>query len=63
MKRKNVNLKNPCLNEDGSIDYVNSGVDLNWNYGFKFALDDEGSSNDSCADDYRGTEAFSELET
>ncbi len=39
------------------------GVDLNRNYDFKFALDDIGSSNDPCSEDYRGPYAFSEPET
>lgn len=39
------------------------GVDLSRNYGYKFAYDDDGSSPDVCADDYRGPKAFSEPET
>jgi hypothetical protein len=39
------------------------GVDLNRNYPFMFAADDEGSSNDPCSLLYRGPEAFSEPET
>lgn len=39
------------------------GVDLNRNYGFKWAYDDNGSSTDPCNDKYRGTSAFSEKET
>ena len=39
------------------------GVDLNRNYGYNFALDNEGSSNKPCDEDYRGPFAFSEPET
>jgi carboxypeptidase T len=39
------------------------GVDLNRNYGFKFGYDDDGSSSNPCAQDYRGAYAFSEPET
>lgn len=39
------------------------GVDINRNYDFKFALNEDGSNSDPCADDYRGNKAFSEPET
>ena len=39
------------------------GVDLNRNYGFEFAHNDEGSHNEPCVSDYRGPNAFSEPET
>jgi hypothetical protein len=39
------------------------GVDLNRNYGYKWGYDNEGSSDDVCADSYRGPSAFSEKET
>ena len=39
------------------------GVDLNRNYGFEFAHDDEGSKTDPCHQNYRGPRAFSEPET
>ena len=39
------------------------GVDLNRNYGYKFAHDNQGSSGRECAEDYRGPSAFSEPET
>ena len=39
------------------------GVDLNRNYGFAFAYDDEGSAPNSCAATYRGPGPFSERET
>ena len=39
------------------------GVDLNRNYAYKFAHDNRGSSNNICAEDYRGPYAFSEPET
>lgn len=38
------------------------GVDLNRNYGYKFAYDDVGSSGYSCSDMYRGSKPFSEPE-
>ena len=40
-----------------------SGVDLNRNYSFKFAYDEEGSVSDPCDEIYRGESAFSEPET
>lgn len=42
---------------------LNEGVDLNRNYGFKWGYDQFGSSNQPCEEEYRGTKAFSELET
>lgn len=39
------------------------GVDLNRNYAWAFAKDNEGSSGDPCAEDYRGPHPFSEPET
>ncbi|OMJ95859.1 hypothetical protein SteCoe_579 [Stentor coeruleus] len=39
------------------------GIDLNRNYGFKWAYDEYSSSEDPCNDEYRGTSAFSEKET
>ena len=36
---------------------------MNRNYSFKFAHDSQGSSGSSCAEDYRGPEAFSEPES
>lgn len=44
---------------------VDIGVDLNRNYGYKFAYDNEGSTGeeDVCASDYRGPSPFSEPET
>lgn len=39
------------------------GVDLNRNFGFKWGLDNTGSSPNSSSDSYRGTAAFSEPET
>jgi hypothetical protein len=42
---------------------IKSGVDLNRNYDFKFAFDDDGSSNDPCDEGYRGSAPFSEPET
>lgn len=39
------------------------GVDLNRNFGYKWAHDSEGSSPKKCAEDYRGPAPFSEPET
>ncbi len=39
------------------------GVDINRNYGYQWGFDDNGSSPNPNADDYRGTAAFSEEET
>ncbi len=57
-KRKNFNHKKIC--KKNSID---SGVDINRNYDFKFAYDNEGSGSDPCDDTYRGEYPFSEPET
>ena len=40
-----------------------TGVDLNRNYGFGWGYDNSGSSPNTNSDTYRGTEAFSEVET
>lgn len=56
MIRKNRHI-DPRCNE------ITGGVDLNRNYEFKFAFDNEGSSPNPCAEDYRGQTAFSEPET
>lgn len=40
-----------------------AGVDLNRNYGFKWGLSNTGSSPNSCDEDYRGPQPFSEPET
>jgi hypothetical protein len=42
---------------------MNLGVDLNRNYEFKFAYNNQGSSGAPCAEDFRGPYAFSESET
>jgi hypothetical protein len=39
------------------------GVDLNRNFGYKFGIDDEGSSPSPCNEAYRGEKEFSEPET
>lgn len=39
------------------------GVDLNRNYDYKWGLDNIGSTNRKCEEDYRGESAFSEPET
>ncbi len=41
----------------------NLGVDLNRNYDYKWGLDNIGSSNGECNEDYRGPAPFSEPET
>ena len=58
MKRKNFNAQNPCDSDD-----IQTGVDINRNYDYKFGYDEEGSVRDPCDDIYRGTHAFSEPET
>lgn len=50
--------KNRKLNSDGTY-----GVDINRNYAYYYALDNSGSSPTPSAENYRGTGAFSELET
>lgn len=50
--------KNRRVNQDGSI-----GVDLNRNYGFKWGLDNTGSSPSSVSNTFRGRGPFSEPET
>jgi hypothetical protein len=47
---------------DGKIT-TGDGVDLNRNFGYRWAYDDEGSSGDPAAETYRGTAAQSEPET
>jgi hypothetical protein len=57
MKRKNgARTCNPSNTE-------NDGVDLNRNFGYKYAYDSVGSSARGCSEEYRGTGAFSEPET
>lgn len=50
--------KNRRNNGDGTF-----GVDLNRNYGYAWAYNNQGSSGNSNSDTYRGTAAFSEPET
>ena len=50
--------KNRRANDDGSF-----GVDLNRNYGYEWAFDDDGSSPNPQSQTYRGPSAFSEPET
>ncbi len=50
--------KNRRDNGDGTF-----GVDLNRNYGYKWGLDDDGSSPAPASETYRGTAAFSEPES
>ncbi|MBI5477152.1 MAG: immune inhibitor A [Ignavibacteriales bacterium] len=54
MRRKN--MRNVVVDNDSY------GVDLNRNYGYKWGLDDAGSSPYSTSETYRGTSAFSEPE-
>ncbi len=48
---------------DGFFDPKYDGVDLNRNYGYEWAHDDEGSSGFEGSDTYRGPSPFSEPET
>ena len=48
---------------DGVLDDFGDGVDLNRNFGYKWGLDDMGSSPDPSNETYRGSSAFSEPET
>ena len=59
MKRKNMNLK--YLEQCGN-NYEETGVDLNRNYGVAWDKPG-GSSEDPCAENYRGEAPFSEPET
>ena len=59
MQRKNH--RNTCSSNDDQYDW--DGIDLNRNYGYQWAYDDEGSSPDPCSQTYRGTGPFSEPET
>ena len=58
MVRKN--RRPACGGRPGIVDV---GIDINRNYDFAFDHDDDGSNPDPCAEDYRGTAAFSEPET
>ena len=55
------------MNQDrsrGCVDQIEGiGVDLNRNYDFAFGIDNEGSSQDPCEEDYRGPYPFSEPAT
>jgi len=42
--------------------YESIGVDLNWNYGYKFDFDEIGSSSNPCDEQYWGSSPFSEPE-
>lgn len=57
MVRKN---RRPACRSAGTID---AGIDINRNYDFAFEHDNDGSNPDPCAEDYRGTGAFSEPES
>lgn len=51
------------FNREGCANKNNGGVDLNRNYDEHFAYDTIGSSSNPCAEEFRGTSAFSEPET
>jgi hypothetical protein len=57
MVRKNLKTesKGKCPTKEDE-----KGVDLNRNYDFAFGINEDGSSNTQCADDYRGKVPFSE---
>jgi len=57
MKRKNG--MSTCFQRDSE----NDGVDINRNFGFKYAYDSVGSSSNGCSEEFRGAGAFSEPET
>ena len=59
MQRKNH--RNTCSSNDDQYDW--DGIDLNRNYSYQWAFDDEGSSPDPCSQTYRGSAPFSEPET
>ena len=59
MQRKNH--RNTCSSNDDQYDW--DGIDLNRNYSYQWAFDDEGSSPDLCSQTYRGSAPFSEPET
>ncbi len=50
-------------NGDGMFNIFDDGVDLNRNYGYEWAYDDDGSSSDPGSAVYRGFAPFSEPET
>lgn len=56
MIRKNRRIHPQC-NE------ITGGIDLNRNYDFQFGLNEQGSSSNPCAEDFRGERPFSEPET
>jgi murein tripeptide amidase MpaA len=58
MSRKNMNDTLPCDNRGVN----NFGVNLNRNWAYKWGIDDIGSSNDPCDEEYRGSEPESEIE-
>jgi len=59
MQRKNH--RQTCSSNDDQYDW--DGIDLNRNYSYQWAFDNNGSSPDPCSQTYRGSEAFSEPET
>jgi carboxypeptidase T len=59
MQRKNH--RETCSSNDDQYDW--DGIDLNRNYSYQWAFDNDGSSPDPCSQTYRGTSPFSEPET
>ena len=59
MQRKNH--RETCSSNDDQYDW--DGIDLNRNYSYQWAFDNDGSSPDPCSQTYRGTTPFSEPET
>jgi len=59
MQRKNH--RETCSSNDNQYEW--NGIDLNRNYGYQWAFDNDGSSPDPCAQTYRGSAPFSESET
>ena len=56
------NRRNTSCN-DNYHSGAGNGVDLNRNYGYKWGLNEVGSSGDACDESYRGPSPFSEPET
>jgi len=63
-KMRNLRKNRNTRPKSDQCSFLSTGVDLNRNYGYKFEFNSEsGGSNDPCAEDHRGTKAFSEPET
>jgi len=59
MQRKNH--RETCSDNDNQYEW--DGIDLNRNYSYQWAFDNDGSSPNPCAQTYRGSAPFSESET